>query len=197
MSTVRTMMEEHSQRLGTFVETSAGGERMSAPLPPTPQLVRVCERAIAAVGRLDGVTTILPSTSLSSRIEGRQSSLFDLLLCENDEAPLVEHRRCHRNAGGFRHQLLLSRVVVCPSGARTTRPFAGAWRAGGHCFRARIMKRICGGSAVWIDAPATLTRLLQTGFPGWQAGAACKPEPAPAPNRRGGIAPPDSQGRLT
>jgi hypothetical protein len=49
--------------------------------------VQIYERAIAAVGRLDGVTTILPSTPLflymyvrkeallSSQIEGTQSSL--------------------------------------------------------------------------------------------------------------------------
>ena len=96
------------QRLGTFVETSTGGERVRAyvpaPLPPQPpldsnQFMRVYERAVAALGRLDGVTTILPSTPLflymyvrkeallSSQIEGTQSSLSDLLLFENDELP--------------------------------------------------------------------------------------------------------------
>lgn len=104
------MTQEHNQRLGTFVETSAGGERVRAyvpaPLPPNPpldlpQLMSVYERAIAAVGRLDGVTTILPSTPLflymyvrkeallSSQIEGTQSSLSDLLLFESHEAPTV------------------------------------------------------------------------------------------------------------
>ena len=80
---------------------------LPAPLPPKPPLdlgrfMRVYERAIAAVGRLDGVTTILPSTPLflymyvrkeallSSQIEGTQSSLSDLLLFENHEAPTVE-----------------------------------------------------------------------------------------------------------
>lgn len=59
------------------------------------------DRARGAVGRLDGVTTILPSTPLflymyvrkeallSSQIEGTQSSLSDLLLLENDEIPHV------------------------------------------------------------------------------------------------------------
>lgn len=105
------MTEEWNSRLGAFVESSAGGERVRAfvpaPLPPTPplalpQLMSLYERAIAAVGRLDGVTTILPSTPLflymyvrkeallSSQIEGTQSSLSDLLLFENDEAPAVE-----------------------------------------------------------------------------------------------------------
>lgn len=105
------MKTEHNSRLGTFVETSAGGERVRAyvpaPLPPVPpldlpQLMSIYERAIAAVGRLDGMATILPSTPLflymyvrkeallSSQIEGTQSSLSDLLLFENDEAPTVE-----------------------------------------------------------------------------------------------------------
>jgi Fic family protein len=100
-----------NQRLGAYVETSAGGERVRAyvpaPLPPKPPLelsrfMHVYERAIAAVGRLDGVTTILPLTPLflymyvrkeallSSQIEGTQSSLSDLLLFENHEASAVE-----------------------------------------------------------------------------------------------------------
>lgn len=105
------MTAEYDKRLGTFAETSVGGERIRAyvpaPLPPNPpldlpQLMSVYERAIAAVGRLDGMATILPSTPLflymyvrkeallSSQIEGTQSSLSDLLLFENDEAPTVE-----------------------------------------------------------------------------------------------------------
>jgi len=59
------------------------------------------ERANRALGRLDGVTTILPDTELflyfyvrkeavlSSQIEGTQSSLSDLLLYESDEMPGV------------------------------------------------------------------------------------------------------------
>ena len=105
------MTNGQNQRLGAYVETSAGGERVLAyvptPLPPKPALelgrfMHVYERAMAAVGRLDGVTTILPSTPLflymyvrkeallSSQIEGTQSSLSDLLLFENHEAPAVE-----------------------------------------------------------------------------------------------------------
>jgi Fic family protein len=53
------------------------------------------------LGRLDGLTTLLPDTSLflylyvrkeallSSQIEGTQSSLSDLLLYESDEVPGV------------------------------------------------------------------------------------------------------------
>ncbi|MFD2252413.1 Fic family protein [Pseudochelatococcus lubricantis] len=105
------MTDRQNLRLGTYVETSAGGERVRAyvpaPLPPNPPLelgrfMHIYERAMAAVGRLDGVTTILPSTPLflymyvrkeallSSQIEGTQSSLSDLLLFENHEAPAVE-----------------------------------------------------------------------------------------------------------
>ena len=97
-------------RLGRYVETSAGGEKVRAfvptPLPPVPpldfsQFISLYDRARGAVGRLDGVTTILPSTPLflfmyvrkeallSSQIEGTQSSLSDLLLFENDEIPHV------------------------------------------------------------------------------------------------------------
>jgi Fic family protein len=97
-------------RLGQFVETAAGGERVRAflppPLPPTPPLdlqglLTLYDAARGAVGRLDGVTTILPSTPLflfmyvrkeallSSQIEGTQSSLSDLLLFENEEIPHV------------------------------------------------------------------------------------------------------------
>jgi Fic family protein len=59
------------------------------------------EKANRALGRLDGITSILPSPPLflfmyvrkeallSSQIEGTQSSLSDLLLFENDQIPLV------------------------------------------------------------------------------------------------------------
>ena len=97
-------------RLGQFVETSTGGERVRAyvprPLPPIPaldlrDLFTLYDNARGALGRLDGVTAILPSTPLflymyarkeallSSQIEGTQSSLSDLLLFESHEIPLV------------------------------------------------------------------------------------------------------------
>jgi Fic family protein len=85
---------------------SAGGEKARAfvpnPLPPDPPLVldagiqELVEKAMLAVGRLDGLTTILPAPALfiysyvrkeavlSSQIEGTQSSLSDLLLFENE-----------------------------------------------------------------------------------------------------------------
>ncbi|HOV02817.1 MAG TPA: Fic family protein [Hyphomicrobiales bacterium] len=99
-----------ASRLGDRVVISTAGEKAVAfvppPLPPQPpirmeRLYRPLEQANHALGQLDGITSILPDTSLflymyirkeallSSQIEGTQSSLSDLLLFENDEAPGV------------------------------------------------------------------------------------------------------------
>ena len=68
------------------------------------QLQLLLEQANQALGRLDGLTSMLPDLSLfiyayvrkeallSSQIEGTQSSLSDLLLFENDQAPGVPFR---------------------------------------------------------------------------------------------------------
>jgi Fic family protein len=65
------------------------------------------DRANQALGRLDGVTLLLPDPDqflytdirkeavLSSQIEGTQSSLSDLLLFENDAAPGVSEADAH------------------------------------------------------------------------------------------------------
>ncbi len=96
---------------GQYLTISTVGEKARAfvpkPLPPSPPLVWSSElemqfaAASSVLGRLDGIATILPETSvflysyvrkeavLSSQIEGTQSSLSDLLLFENDEAPGV------------------------------------------------------------------------------------------------------------
>ncbi len=100
--------DPESSRLGRKVVISTAGERAEAflppGLPPTPAvrmsaLYRRLERANHALGRLDGVASILPDTPLflymyvrkeallSSQIEGTQSSLSDLLLFESEEAP--------------------------------------------------------------------------------------------------------------
>jgi Fic family protein len=99
-----------SNRLGTYVVCSTSGEAVWAflppPLPPDPPvdltvLIELLDRATVAVGRLDGVTAVLPSPPLfiymylrkeallSSQIEGTQSSLSDLLLFESQEIPRV------------------------------------------------------------------------------------------------------------
>jgi Fic family protein len=92
-------------RLGRFVETSVGGEVVRAfvppPLPPIPPIdvLALLDRlsmAERALGRLDGVTTLLPRQELflymyvrkeavlSSQIEGTQSTLTDLLRFETE-----------------------------------------------------------------------------------------------------------------
>ena len=102
--------EREASRLGRKVTISTIGEKAEAfvppRLPPTPAvqmdgLYRRLESANRALGRLDGVTSILPDTPLflymyvrkeallSSQIEGTQSSLSDLLLFESEEAPGV------------------------------------------------------------------------------------------------------------
>ena len=95
--------------IGRYETTSAGGEQVRAfvpaPLPPVPALSldgplqQTLEAAALALGRLDAVSTDLPDKDiflysyvrkeavLSSRIEGTQSSLSDLLRFELEEAP--------------------------------------------------------------------------------------------------------------
>jgi len=103
-------ISENSSRLGKLVTISTAGEAAKAfippALPPEPmvqmdKLYGPLERANRALGRLDGIASILPDTPLflymyirkeallSSQIEGTQSSLSDLLLFENEEAPGV------------------------------------------------------------------------------------------------------------
>ena len=96
---------------GRYESARVGGEQVRAfvpgPLPPEPPLVldgalqQAAERAVLALGRLDGVSALLPDKALflyayvrkeavlSSQIEGTESSLSDLLLFELDEVPGV------------------------------------------------------------------------------------------------------------
>jgi Fic family protein len=99
------METDLSARLGRYVETSVAGERVRAfvppPLPPTPpidtqSLLDKLSVADRALGRLDGIATLLPDKALflymyvrkeavlSSQIEGTQSTLSDLLLFETE-----------------------------------------------------------------------------------------------------------------
>lgn len=98
-------------RAGRFTPVSSERGAYAAfspkPLPPDPPLVidtemqRLLDRANRALGRLDGITLLLPDADqflysyirkeavLSAQIEGTQSSLSDLLLFEHDVAPGV------------------------------------------------------------------------------------------------------------
>lgn len=96
------------RRVGRYMARTYGDETVQAfvppPLPPNPPvrldgLQQILEQANQAVGRLDGLASVLPDLSLflytyvrkeavlSSQIEGTQSSLSDLLIFENDEVP--------------------------------------------------------------------------------------------------------------
>ncbi len=105
--------------------TSAGGEQVRAftpsPLPPVPALSlegglqQAFEAAVLALGRLDGISALLPDRSLflyayvrkeavlSSQIEGTQSSLSDLLLFELEEAPGCRLTMWSRSRTMWRH----------------------------------------------------------------------------------------------
>lgn len=96
---------------GRTIRVGSGEDAFEAfvpsPLPPHPALKLTArdhdllERANRALGRLDGLTALLPDTSLfiyaylrkealmSSQIEGTQSSFADLLLYESDQVPGV------------------------------------------------------------------------------------------------------------
>jgi Fic family protein len=96
---------------GHYVPVSTIGETVKAfvpqPLPPDPPVMldgdlgSLLDAASTAVGRLDGISVVLPDPHLflytyirkeavlSSQIEGTQSSLSDLLLHEIDGAPSV------------------------------------------------------------------------------------------------------------
>src|SRR5260370_38182962 len=97
-------------RLGTYVTSSVTGETVRAflppPLPPEPaiemrQLYQHLDRANQALGRLDGLTKILPDTKfflilyqqkeglLSAQIEGTQQRLRDILLVKKSEEQCV------------------------------------------------------------------------------------------------------------
>ncbi len=175
-------VETTNARLGTYVTSTAGGENVRAlvppPLPPEPplalgpELQDLLERANRGLGRLDGVARIFSNPSLflyqyvrkeallSSQIEGTQSSLSDLLLFENEEAPGVPmddveevshyvaamNHALDRLRGGFpislrlicdTHRMLLSTgrgSHKSPGEFRTTQNWIGGSRPGNAAF---------------------------------------------------------------
>lgn len=104
------MSLDKKQRIGRYINSSTAGEiyqtYLPSDLPPNPrldltELYTLLDAANIALGRLDGMSMLLPDPSLflymyvrkeavlSSQIEGTQSSLSDLLMFENAEAPGV------------------------------------------------------------------------------------------------------------
>jgi len=140
---------------GRYVETSIAKERVRAfvpaPLPPRPLrteslLVRL-SAADRRLGRLDGVTVLLPDKALflymyvrkeavlSSQIEGTQSSLSDLLRFETDAAlgvPIDDVREVSNYVDAMMHGL--ERLKDLPLSLRLIRE-----------MHARLMKGARGG----------------------------------------------------
>lgn len=99
------------RQTGEYITSTVGGESFQAfvpaPLPPVPpleldsELVTMLEKANHGLGRLDGISHVLPNVNLflyqyvrkeallSSQIEGTQSSFSDLLLYETEGVPGV------------------------------------------------------------------------------------------------------------
>ena len=126
------MIQTTSERAGRVVEVQSGPDGYSAfvpaALPPDPplridaRLQNLLDEANQALGRLDGVTLLLPDPGqflysyirkeavLSSQIEGTQSSLSDLLLFETtalpaclsttSRRPRTTSRRCVMDSAG-------------------------------------------------------------------------------------------------
>ncbi len=114
---------------GAYRVISTIGEEVRAfvpaPLPPRPPLsldgplLRTLESANLALGRLDGISALLPDPALlyayvrreavlSSQIEGIQSSLSNLLLFELEEAPgapLDDVREVSNHVAALEHGL--------------------------------------------------------------------------------------------
>ncbi len=121
-------------------------------LPPSPELhldvtfYDLLEHANRALGRLDGVATLLPDPSLflylyvrkeavlSSQIEGTQSSFSDLLLFESDAVPGVpigDVQEVSRYVSALNHGLSRLRQGF-PLSARLIREIHGVLLAGGR-----------------------------------------------------------------
>jgi Fic family protein len=177
-----------SPRAGSFVRSSVGGETYFAfhpnPLPPKPalavdhQMQELLDTAAVALGRLDGVTLLLPNPDqfiysyirkeavLSSQIEGTQSSLSDLLLFEHDVTPGVPTEDVRETAnyiGAMNHGLMrmkeddfpLSLRLIREVHARLLEGGRGAKRAPGE-FR-KTQNWIGGtrpGNARYVPPPA-------------------------------------------
>src|SRR5882757_6009605 len=162
---ITRVVTENKSRMGTYVTTTVTGEPVRAfippGLPPNPPvelagLYQYLDRANQALGRLDGLTTLLPDTKfflylyiqkealLSSQIEGTQSSFSDLLLFENDAEPSVPiddveevsnyvaalQHGLRRLAGGFPLSLRLIREIhaILLRGGRGANKMPGDFR---------------------------------------------------------------------
>src|SRR6266850_3463789 len=150
------MVETNSSnsRLGRFVESPVAGEIVRAfvppPLPPDPPIdmlalldrLSVAERAL---GRLDGITVLLPRQELflymyvrkeavlSSQIEGTQSTLADLLRFETEAQagqPIDDIREVSNYVAATMHGL--ERLETLPLSLRLIREMHARLLQGGR-----------------------------------------------------------------
>lgn len=173
-------------RLGRFVETAAAGETVHAfvppPLPPEPgiDVLPLLERlslAERALGRLDGITMLLPRQELflymyvrkeavlSSQIEGTQSTLTDLLRFETEAQagqPIDDVREVSNYVDAMMfglerlNQLPLSLRLIREMHARLLQSGRGETKSPGE-FR-RSQNWIGGtrpGNALYVPPPVT------------------------------------------
>jgi Fic family protein len=157
------------EKTGEYVLISTVGEKVQAfipqPLPPSPplnisgDLRNVLDAAHLAVGRLDGISSILPDASLflyayvrkeavlSSQIEGTQSSLSDLLLFEMEGtpgAPMDDVREVSNYVAAMEHGLKqlrdgfpLCNRLICEIHQRLLAKGRGADKAPGEFRRSQ------------------------------------------------------------
>ena len=173
-------------RLGRFVETPVAGEIVRAfvppPLPPAPPvdvlaLLEQLSLAERALGRLDGITMLLPRQELlllmyvrkeavlSSQIEGTQSTLSDLLRFELEAQagrPIDDVREVSNYVDAMMYglnrleELPLSLRLIREMHARLLQSGRGGTRNPGE-FR-RSQNWIGGtrpGNALFVPPPAT------------------------------------------
>ncbi|NQW50143.1 MAG: Fic family protein [Rhodospirillales bacterium] len=143
-----------NQRLGRYIETPVGGEIVRAfvppPLPPAPpiDLLRLLESLVVAeraLGRLDGITMLLPRQELflymyvrkeavlSSQIEGTQSTLSDLLRFETEALagePVDDIREVSNYVDAMMYGL--ERLETLPLSLRLMREMHGRLMHGGR-----------------------------------------------------------------
>ncbi len=141
-------------RLGRIVQTALAGETVRAfippRLPPEPpldiaSLLGRLSEADRAIGRLDGITTLVPDAKLflymyvrkeavlSSQIEGTQSTLTDLLRFEADAvggAPIDDVREVSNYVSAMQHGL--DRLPDLPLSLRLIREMHAKLMASGR-----------------------------------------------------------------
>lgn len=181
-----TETEDKNPRLGRYIETPAAGEVVRAfvppPLPPSPpvdvlELLESLSAAERAIGRLDGITMLLPKQELflymyvrkeavlSSQIEGTQSTLTDLLRFEMEAqagAPIDDIREVSNYVDALMYGLErlddfpLSLRLIREMHARLLRQGRGETKDPGE-FR-RSQNWIGGtrpGNALYVPPPVT------------------------------------------